>query len=248
MAPARNQQRSLAAVAVVLGAVVATAGVAGAVAFSSDANGAAESGDGRTVEVGASGAVEADPDQAVLRVAVVARSPDVAAARQQLADNVSAMRSALADAGVADDQIRTAHYDIGEDHRPENREREYRAIHAFEITLSDVDRVGPVIDTAVANGADRVDGVEFTLSEDRRRQLRRQALDDAMDNARAQADTIAGKAGLSITGVHAASTVDVDARPYRTEAAMAGDAGGTAIESGPVTVTAQVQVVYNASG
>ena len=85
--------------------------------------------------------------------------------------------------------------------------------------------------------------------DERRADLREDALTAAMDNARADADVLAENADLSIEGVSAVSTGSVDVRPYHAEAmtASADAAGGTEVESGPVSVTAQVQVTYNAT-
>lgn len=214
-----------------------------------------DSSPGRTIQIGASGQVETEPNQAVLRVAVSATGQTAASVRQQMAENVSRMRDALTDMGIGSDQITTADYDISSNRRYGPREREeppFRGRHSFTITLTDLDSTGQVIVTVVENGATSVDDVHFTLSEEERRELRKEALADAMSNARGQADVIAERADLSITGVGAVQTAEVGVHPVRFEATAlaAGGAGGggTSIEGGTVTVTAQVQVTYNATG
>lgn len=211
----------------------------------------------KSITVSASGVAETSPDEAVVSVAVVATGDNASAVRERLAENASRLRDALADAGIAEDQIRTEHYDIEHERRKprptseggkERPETQYRGVHAFEITLSNTSKAGEVIDVAVANGADRIEDIRFTLSEEKRRQLRQTALEDAMENARSQGDTLATEANLSITGVHAVSTTERGYRPYETTVAAAqSGGGGTSIESGPVTVRTQVRVVYNAT-
>jgi len=207
----------------------------------------------QSVSVSASGNAQTTPDQVRLRVSVVATGADAPAVRQRLADNVSRMRTALSEAGLDDSQIQTSRYDLRQDRRPPRREGErprlqYRGEHSFTITVSDTERAGEIIDTAVTNGADTIDDVEFTISEERRRSLRKEALRDAMDNARAQADTLAAASDLTITGVHTVETTERFSRPRRELAAAGGDGGGgTAVDSGPVGVEVQVQVAYNAT-
>ncbi|WP_137284004.1 SIMPL domain-containing protein [Halorussus salinisoli] len=231
-----------------------TAGCVGSLAPTSDATAQTQQADrgGETISVSATGQAEAEPDQAVLQVAVLARGDDANAVRTQLAENATQMREALRRVGIADDQIRTVSFRIDQEYREEEGERRpagFQGVHAFEITLSNVSRAGAVVDTAVANGADRVDNIELTLSEERRRQIRAEALRDAMENARTNADVIAESANLTIAGVHSAATGDQSFRPVRAEALTADAEGkaGTSIESGPVTVSAQVSVTYNAS-
>lgn len=211
------------------------------------------SGDGsQVIEVGAAGRVETRPDRAVIRVAVAARGDDVSAVRRRLAENASSMRAALREVGVNASDVTTRSFDIGRNHRHEREPSEptYRARHEFVVTIDDPDRAGEVIVVAIENGATEIEDVSFTITQQRRRELRQQALADAMANAEAQATTVAESANLTITGVHAVRTAEVDVRPFEREVAFAGagDAGGTDVSGGPVTVTARVQVAYNATG
>jgi hypothetical protein len=241
--------------AVGVAVLLVTAGFVGGLASADDASAQTQDDDddGTTISVSATGQVEAEPDQAVLQVAVLARGDDANAVRERLAENVTRMRAALRNATVGDDQIRTVAFRIDQRFGEVDGERRpvgFEGVHAFEITLSNVSRAGEIIDVAVENGADRVDSVELTLSEERRREVRAEALRAAMANARADADVIAESANLTVTGVRSAAAGDLSFSPVRAEFAQAraGDAGGTAIESGPVTVTAQVSVTYNATG
>ncbi|WP_248897070.1 SIMPL domain-containing protein [Haloplanus halobius] len=211
-----------------------------------------------TIHVAGSGSADAEPNQAVLQVAVVATAPDAATARQRLAENTSRMRDALQGIGIDDEHIRTERYDIYRDRTPPREEGEeppvrYRASHDFEITVDDPDRVGTVLDTAVQNGATEVNDVTFTLSSDRRRQLEQQARSAAMADARAKAEMLASTENLTVTGVDVIRTtsgdsplpVDEYAAATATPAPTAGAASD--IESGPVTVRTTVRVVYEAS-
>lgn len=244
-------RRSLPAVAV-LATLVLLSGCTGAFGASDADSQAHVESINRTVEVSASGAISAQPDQAVVRVGVEARGPDAATARQRLAENVTQLRSALSEIDGA--QVTTSGYDIGEDYRrpgPEGEQPEpqYIARQSFEITIDDTGDAGTVIDTAVANGATRVDGVQFTLSAERRNELEEQALQSAMDRARVKATTLAERGNLSVESVQRITTVEQRYGGYgavATETAAA-DGGNTNIDTGPVTVTAQVHVTYEAS-
>lgn len=210
-----------------------------------------------TIHVAGSGSADAEPNQAVVRVAVVAVGPDAATARQRLAENTSRMRTALADIGVGDGQITTRRYDIYQDRRRPREEGaeprvQYRASHDFEITVTDPDDVGEVIDTAVRNGATEIDDVSFTLSTERRRTLERRARSAAMADARSKARALAADANLTVTGVQVIRTTrsgvprPADAGGTETATAAPTPAAPSDLESGPVTVTMTVQVVYEA--
>lgn len=224
----------------------------------SNSGAATTTDDGSTIRVSGSGSAESEPNQAVVRVSVVATADDAATARQRLAANTSRMREALVDAGVDAGRIRTTRYDIYQDLRRPREEGDeprvqYRAMHGFEVTVSDTDEVGTVVDTAVRNGATEIEDIEFTLTTERRRTLERNARQAAMTDAREKAEGLAGEANLTVTGVEVIRTSRTGApRPYEsgvtaTETAAPTAAPDTDLESGPVTVVASVEVVYEAA-
>lgn len=246
------QQKTL-LIAVLGSALLVTAGVAGALALSSGSASAGQAAPSQqSITVSADGEVEAQPDQAIVRVAVSATGDNSTAVRDEIASQSQSMRAALEEYGLDSDAIRTAHYDIRQERKrtPEGTEYgQYHGMHAFEITVDDTDAAGEVLDVAVNNGADRVMGVSFTLSEEKREDLYQDALTKAMANAETRAQTLADAGDLTVTGTHTIVSTDTRYRAYETEAvAYAGDAaGGTSIESGAVTVTADVRVAYNAT-
>lgn len=202
----------------------------------------------RTIDVSATGTASAAPDLAIVNVAVDARADTADAAREQVANDVASMREALRDFGVPDDAVRTTSFFVGPEYDYSESGRElvgYRAYHAFEIETG-VDEVGDVIDVAVGNGASQVQGVQFTLTDETRDELRERALTEAVESARADAETIASASGVSLGQLHSASTADVSyPRPYAVaESAAADGAGRTVVEPGPVEVTASVSVSY----
>ena len=241
--------------AVLVAGLLVAAGVAGATALGAGPASASQPTDSKSITVSASGDVEATPDQAVVRVAVTATGNDSTAVREALASNVESVREALTEYGIPADNVRTAHFDIRQE-RERTREGtefgDYRGVHALEITTDDTDAAGEIIDLAVDNGADQIDGVSFTLSDEKREELHNDALEAAMANADTRADTLASASDLSVTSVHSIHSADTGYRPYRMETAYvaadsAAAAGGTSVESGPVTVTADVRVTYNAT-
>jgi uncharacterized protein YggE len=260
------RRQSIAAIALALLAV--TAGCS-ALTGASNPNPAAQSPDesnpnlqasgssGGTVEVAATGQVQTAPDRAVVRVAVVARDDSVETIRRRLAENSSQLRTALEEAGIDADQITTSRFEIERNYRADERpaEPEYQGRHSFVVTLEEVERAGEIVVTAAENGANRIRGVRFTITPDTRRELRKEALAEAVQKARGKAMVAANNTGLELAGVGTVRTSDVSTRPVRRRESYltaGGDGGGggapTAFEGGKVTVSANVLVVYNASG
>jgi hypothetical protein len=205
---------------------------------------------GTMVSTTGTGSVSTDADLAVVAVAVVATADSADAARGQVATDVERMRGALREAGVPDDAVTTASFAVVPEYDyadGERTERGFRAVHAFRIE-TDPARAGEVVDVAVGNGATEVQGVSFTLTDGTRADLRAQAIDRAVTAARADADAMAGAAGLSVASVQTMSTSGGFTPVERLSVAeSAGDGAATTFEPGPVTVSVTVDVTYRAA-
>lgn len=204
----------------------------------------------RSITVDATGDADAQPNQAIVRIAATAEGDDPSAVRDSLSEQAAAIRENLAAANVSSDAYETTEYRIREPrHHPEERDGPaYKGVHTFEVTLEDPDRTGAVIDAAADADAE-VGSVRFTLSEERRSELREEAITNAMDDARTQAEAIADSGGLQVTDV---ATVDASQRHYRpveyeAAATRSADASGTMVDTGSVSVGYRVQVTYNAT-
>jgi hypothetical protein len=203
---------------------------------------------GSTIAVSAAGTATADPDLAVVSLGVEATADGAQAARTAVADDVDRVRSALGDAGVPDANVTTMSFGIAPVYDVvdgERRLRGYRAVHTLAVETVP-DRAGSVVDLVVDAGATRVDGVHFTLSDDRRATLRATALDRAMTAARTDADGIATATNLSVTGVaHVSTGASFDPYPVaRFDETVARE---TTFQPAPVTVTVTVDVTYDAA-
>ena len=115
----------------------------------------------------------------------------------------------------------------------------------MRVESRDLTKVGELIDTAIAAGANRTDVLSFML-ENRAPSLR-EALRKAGAEARAQAESIAEALGVKLGEVLNASTAGVPMpQPIYKERmmAMAADAVSTPVEPGEVEVNATLTVSY----
>jgi len=120
--------------------------------------------------------------------------------------------------------------------------------NSVQVTVRDVSRTGEVIDIAVANGANQVNSIVFSLSEGREAESRSEVLTMAVKKARADADTLAQATSVTITGVQTISVGSVyipvayDNRMLSAESKVS--AVPTPIEPGQIKVSAQVSISY----
>lgn len=216
--------------------------------------------DERVIQTRATGEIITAPDRAEISFAVVIEDPDVRAAQRENAEKMDRCIQALKRAGLTSDDMKTTGYSIRQVTKnidpetgarlPDDRQVEvYRVTNTLLVTLKDIDRAGEMIDIAVDNGANHVNYISFTLSDEKQRSLRAEALQQAVKKSRADADVVALALGLAIRDV---KEVVIDPGYYPVtrsayDAAMgipAPEMVPTPIQPGDVTVTASVSISY----
>lgn len=199
--------------------------------------------------VGASAEIRVAPDRAELAVAVESRARTAAQASSDNARVQSAVLEAIRRQGIAGPQLQTRSMQVSPEYQyPREGGRPtvtgYVARNEVVVTLSDLAKVGPVIDAALGQGATSISGPRFMLSNPD--SARREALDAAVRKAMADAQVMARAAGVRVGRVlemstHSGTENFEAARPAVMMRASA-DAVATPIESGTITVQASVQM------
>jgi uncharacterized protein len=190
--------------------------------------------------------LRAAPDRAFVTVAVESRDKDPKAAQQQNAKTMAAVSEQLSRAGIQPDAVRTLAYqlDLEVDWQQGKRvPRGYLARNAVEVRVDDVTKVGEIIDLAVAAGANDVTGVRFDLKD--RSKLERDALEQAVREARSRAEAAAAGGGVEILGIERIEEQGGHAeipRPLAMQMRAAAPASvpTTTISAGEITITSRV--------
>ena len=195
--------------------------------------------------------VQAQPDAAMITVSVVTQSKRALDAQQENAAKSDAVVRALKGAAGTGAEVKTSGYSL----QPQRLYREnqpptitgYEARNSVTVTLSDLTKVGAVIDATAQAGANDVAGISFTLRQDRpaRNQALAEATREAMGKAQAIAQALGGRV-VRILEVQEEGTVRP--RPiYQAEMdvtrARAATAPPTPIEAGTLDITSRVQLV-----
>ena len=188
--------------------------------------------------------VSAKPDQAEINIGVVTQgtSADEAAAQnaKQATAVISSLRSILGQGA----DIKTINYSLTPMQRyPKDGGAPtitgYSALNTVHVKTQDLTTVGKIIDTVTKSGANNIQGIQFTLHDDRT--VRAQAVREAAQQARSSGDALAGVLGLHVVRVISAETAQpVSVRPYEMAAMARVAASPTPVEPGSVDVHATV--------
>ena len=202
-----------------------------------------------TIVVSGTGRVSVQPDVADLRLGVSVARPTVEAARAEAGRTMDGILAALDAAGVARVDVRTSMLSV----QPRYDYRDgggpaligYEIANIVEVTVRDLDRLGPVVDRTLGAGATSLDGLTFRVADPA--PAEREARVRAMAEARSRADVLAESAGLTIDGVAEV----VEGTPPRPpipfakaeRMALAADVS-TPVEAGELEVSVTVTVSY----
>lgn len=202
------------------------------------------------IEVGGNAAVSVPADRAHVAFAMETRAGSAAEAASANATAMDRVLATLRSAELPGLELETFGYRLEPQYATDaQRVRSvvgYAAMNNVRATITDVDAVGRLIDSAVAGGANRVASIAFSASDTEG--ARAQAMAEAVRSARAEAEVIAQALGY---GLGAPLEVRGGAqRPvpvpmaFSAEAARAVQSVPTPIEAGDQTVTANVTIRF----
>ena len=202
-----------------------------------------------TLTMNGFGVARMAPDTADVTIGVVTEARDAARAHADNAAATSRVQDALKSLGIAERDIQTARYDFSPVYDVKDNGRSvttgYTVTNAVIVKVRNLANVGKVIDTALANGANRVDSLEFSASDPSA--AKNAALADAARDARSKADAVARALGVRVVRV---LNVNADAQSYAPRnfmpMMMAKDAynAGTPISAGELSFEASVNITY----
>jgi uncharacterized protein YggE len=205
----------------------------------------------RTITVVGTGKAFGTPDVARVTVGIETRNESVQEAADDNDAKMSALLEAIAELGIDKKDIQTSNYSIYTDRNAlpgaemESSEESvvYVVNNQVTVTVRDLEKLGDVLDGAVAAGANNVYGIYFTVDDPSA--LESEARANAVADAKARAESLAELAGVEVGDVLSISEVigGGTAVPVMEAARGMGQAS-VPIEVGELEVGMSVQVTY----
>ncbi|MDF2628443.1 MAG: hypothetical protein K0R39_2274 [Symbiobacteriaceae bacterium] len=208
----------------------------------------------RTLDVTGRGTLTVKYDTAQIRVGFSSLEVDAAKAYSAMGSSMEGVVASLKKAGVKEDDLQTGMFTLNEEYDYSQNGRQfkgYRIENSLTVTTHDLTKVGSLIQVAVNAGANRIQGITFSVKDTDK--LLEQALDLAVEDAKAKAERVAGKLGAKVAGVYRISVQDGgrSAVMYEQSMGMSGDgfakmaaAPMAEVYSGTGEYTATVSVTF----
>jgi uncharacterized protein YggE len=197
----------------------------------------------KTITVSGHGTVMTVPDRASFYFTVDTRAQTAAGALGRNADSAAAVVAALKNAGVTASDIQTSQVYLSPQTNQDGTTVIGYAASTSIVVQTTIAKAGSIIDAAVGAGADGVSGPSLSRSDEDA--LYRDALKNAVSDAKDKATALASAAGLTLGG--AQTVVEGGGQTPIPFAAGAKADSSVAIEPGTQTIEANVTVTYAAS-
>ena len=199
------------------------------------------------------GSVRLKSDRATVTVAVVTRATSAAAASRQNAQQFQTVLAALKRQGLPDTALTTTGYSVALEQDPFGRapaappaSRQYVARNAVGVSLTNLDLLGQLLDTALTAGATEIANITFASS--RATQARESAIGQAVRAAQADAAAAATAAGGTLGTIIEVNLLEDYGLSFAAAVVVSDSAGyassGTPLRARDVTVSVRVRVRY----
>lgn len=162
----------------------------------------------RQIVVSATGLVDAAPDMATVTLGVSREARTASQAMSAVGEAGGAVLENIRMSGIEDRDVQTSSlnlnpvWDRGGNDRPP-QVRGYVASTMLTVRVRDLDSLGGLLDALVGEGANTLNGLEFGIADPD--PLEAEARADAVERARAKADTLAQAAGVKLGPVRTIS-------------------------------------------
>ena len=163
---------------------------------------------------------------------------------------VSALKSLISPADG--DSIKTSSYTVQSVYEYDNVKKKsiltgYKVLNQVTVRSNEIEAAGRITDNALQSGANQVQGIRFTLSEEK--EFCENILRKSAERAKREASFVARTLGTTISGIKSISpSCGRQPHPvYRevaTETKMVAAAPETPLEAGDIMVSATVSVVF----
>jgi uncharacterized protein len=205
----------------------------------------------RTISVRGEGMIATSPDQLRLSVSVNTQGQTASAAMRLASGKTSEILSLLKSFGIDEKNIQTSRVNVSPTYDYSKQIQPppiigYNSTNDFSVLFKGklMDKVGEFMDKAVTAGASSFGGLQYEAST--QRELERDALKRAADDAKARAEVLAKQLGASLGQVMTISE-NVSSGgpvPMMMKSAMMDASSSAPVMQGELSIRAEVNVVF----
>ena len=204
----------------------------------------------RNLSVTGTGQAFLTPDIAYIYLGVHTEKPAASDAMKENNTQTQAMIDALTNFGIDKKDIRTTNFSIfpQDKYDPQTGQPTGQKVYSVDntvyVTVRKLDKLGDLLDTVVAAGANTVNSIQFDVAD--KDAAIKKARADAVKDANTQAQELASSAGVTLGEVQSIGFFDNQPVPLNEGKGGGGlaQAAAVPIQPGQLTITVTVNVTY----
>lgn len=207
----------------------------------------AQQGQFDQLQVTGAAVIRESPDQANIYVYIETTRDTALLSQQESSKILAQVIQALGKVGIPSDKIQTDTYNIyPEYYYPTDKQPTlvgYRTVYGLKIITTDITKIGDIIDVSVRAGANRINNIEFGLSDAKMEEVKVAVIKEAIRVAQSKAQAMAQASGVKLGKIANINESSYAVVPYNRafEVSMK---GGTNVPPADVEVSATVSVTY----
>lgn len=198
------------------------------------------------------GEVAAIPDTALVTLGVNKQASTVEVAKQQVDQIINKITQDVKALGIDPKNIKTTNYSINPDYdytTGTQTLRGYSVNASIEIKVTPIEKANSAVDIASKDGATQVGGIQFVLDDKKQKALEDEARQDAINNAKAKAESLSRAAGIRLGRIVDVQENNADdaVRPVQMNMTAKADSAApetTELNPGENKVTSTVSLSY----
>ncbi|HYB43814.1 MAG TPA: SIMPL domain-containing protein [Candidatus Methylomirabilis sp.] len=200
------------------------------------------------IAVSGVGRVFVRPDTALVNLGAETRAPVLADATADVSRRMSEVLARLRALGIGERDVTTIQYAVDPIVAPRQKEQDptrilaYHVANVVRVRIRDVTAAGPIVDAAVAAGANVVSSLQLTVDDPSRAESEARAL--AVKSAEAKAREIAAAGGVTLAGLLSVTEGPFQQPVPGPRALMAASAGPGPVEAGQFEIAVTVEARY----
>ncbi len=206
----------------------------------------------RTLVVNGTGTVNLTPDIAYINLGVHTEAATASEAASSNNAQTQQVVAGLKNAGIDAKDIRTMNFSIypNTQYDPQTNQKigtTYVVDNTVYVTVRKLDSLGDLLDAAVKSGANNVNSIQFDVAD--KKPALKQARDQAIQDAKSQAEELASSAGVGLGSLQNINFVNNMPQPLMESFGKGGGGAVAAdvavpINPGTMTLTVNVALTY----
>jgi uncharacterized protein YggE len=164
-----------------------------------------------SISVGGLSEISVAPDMAYVYVSINTKNVDAKIAQSENSDLSSKVVDALKNLGISEDNIETISFRLDENYDysiPYGEVKDevprvitYEAVHSLKVKTTDLKAIGTLVDVVISAGANGVNYIEYTLSDELELVVRADALEKSIISGQGKAESMTKTLGVELGDV-----------------------------------------------